>query len=345
MTHRHLWPLAVAVGLSTWLASAARADDPKLPPPKKDTLEAVLARIRQHAAGEAWKQPGFQDDEIEKWLDKLVGSIAKATEIDDLKLPVRLKDVQPGEPQQLQGFGGRGSRIMRGTVVVCNDALWHDANVDSSIIFANGNVEVDVVRNSVIVACGVITVHGSSDTCVLVAGTMVTLDTYDGRPGREENGSVIVSRGWANLDTAYGTIVAAEKGISLTRAEGAVFVNAPVPAQRRDNRSRSVRVADLPLESFPIHSLSEKIKVQGVMHGMVKTVGLLGAPGRIAVRPAAVILQFGGRRYVADLGQPILDQSGQPVAALADWKLQVITDTMAIFGKPGANLVLSIDGK
>src|SRR5262245_64288179 len=84
----------------------ALADDPKLPPPQKDTLQAVLDRIRQHAAGDSWKQPGFKDDAIEAWLDKLLGSIAKATDVADLKLPVRLKDVGhvvPIQPNPITG--------------------------------------------------------------------------------------------------------------------------------------------------------------------------------------------------------------------------------------------------
>jgi len=344
MTHHCHWPLALAVTLSAWLAAFARADDPKLSPPKKDTLEAVLERIREHAAGEAWKQPGFQDDEIEKWLDKLVGSIAKASEINDLKLPVRLKDVKPRELLQ----AGRVSRLWD-SLAVCHDGDWKDTGVERSIILASGNVDVDVVRDSVIVARGIIKIHGFSEGCVLVAGTMIIAGQFDGQPGREEKGSIFVSRGWADLgETAHGTIVAAEKGISAVRTEGAVFVNAPVPAPQRgfpvDSRGRSVRVTDLPLESSPIHPLSTKIKVTGVMHGMVKSFGQRGG-GRTAVGPAAAILQFDGRRYIADLGQPIVDETGQPVAALVNWKLHAITDTLAIFSKPGADFVLPINAK
>jgi hypothetical protein len=205
---------------------------------------------------------------------------------------------------------------------------------------------VDVVRNSVIVAGGVIKVHGFSQGCVFVAGTMVIMGDHDGSGGRDETGSVVVSRGWADLgERAQGTIVAAQKGISAVSTEGAVIVNGPLPAPQRgapiDIRGRSVRVADLPLESHVIHPLSTKIKVTGVMHGPVKTSASQG--GRVTVGPAAAILQLDGRRYVADLRQPILDEAGQPVGALANWKLQAITTSQAIFCKADAGIVLPID--
>jgi len=340
MSRRCHWSTVLAAILFAWLASAARADDPKLSPPKKDTLEAVLERIQGHAAGEAWKQPGFQDDAIEIWLDKLIGSIARAAEINDLKLPVRLKDVKRRGPLQLVG----PSRLWD-SLAVCHDADWKDTSLERSIILASGNVDVDVVRNSVIVARGVIRVHGFSEGSVLVAGTMVILGEHDGSAGK---GSVILSRGWADLgEAAHGTIVAAGKGISAGQTEGAMFVNAPLPVLQRgfviDSRSRSVRVADLPLESCPVHPLSEKIKVLGVMHGMVKSGQRSGR--RPTVGPAAAILQYGGRRYIADLGQPILDESGKPVAALANWKLHGITNSQAIFSKPGNDFVLPIDAR
>jgi hypothetical protein len=345
MSRRYLWSIALAVFAFAWPALAARADDPKLSPPKKDTLDAVLQRIREHAAGEAWKQPGFQDDEIEKWLDKLIGSIAKASEINDLKLPVRLTGVRPRE--RLQPRAG-GTSMLWDSLAVCHDADWKDTSVQRSIILASGDVDVDVVRDSVIVAGGVITIHGSSEGSVFVAGTMVILGEYDGSAGRDERGSVVVSRGWADLgERAHGTIVAAQKGISAVSTEGAVIVNGPLPATQRgaaiDIRGRSVRVADLPLESHVIHPLSTKIKVTGVMHGPVKTSASQG--GRVTVAPAAAIIQLDGRRYVADLGQPILDEAGKPVAALADWKLHAITTSQAVFSKPDAGIVLPIDAQ
>ena len=226
MTHHCHGPLALAVCLSAWLAASARADDPKLPPPKKDTLEAVLERIREHAAGEAWKQPGFQDDEIEKWLDKLIGSIAKASEINDLKLPVRLKDVRPREPTAGED---RSTRIWCRPLAVCHDADWKDASVDEldhSGQRQRGRGCGSAIRSSWPGESSKFT--DSPRAAFSWRGRWSSWATTMGQPGREEQGSVIVSRGWADLgERAHGTIVAAEKGISATHTEGAVFVNAP----------------------------------------------------------------------------------------------------------------------
>ena len=49
----------------------------------------------EHASNDNWKQPGFRDETIEKWLDNTVAMVAKAAEFPELKLPVRLADVKP----------------------------------------------------------------------------------------------------------------------------------------------------------------------------------------------------------------------------------------------------------
>lgn len=350
------------------LASPAAADDPKLPPPQGQ-LQAVLERIRQHAAIDAWKQPGFKDDAIEAWLDKLLASIGKAAEIQDLKLPVRLKDVQPKEPQP----DARGVPKLTGALVVAKNVDWKAADVTGCVILADGDVDVAIARNSVIVARGIVTIHGISAACVIAAGTLVKVGDFDGQPANPGNGSIIVSRGWADLGRrASGTIVAAHEGIVTGDTTGAIFINAPVPQPpvppaggrggfvggfgRRDTASRSIKVPDLPLEALRIHPLGEKLKVLGVLYGDAPTASTpRGAPrpppttisalNRGGLEPTTIIFQFEGRRYFADVGRPILDEAGDPVAALQGWKLIWLANQLAILSGPEAVTVLRMDAK
>src|SRR5690242_7895544 len=90
--------LAIAFAGAIMASNAIQAEIPRKDPPPGDTLQAVLDRIREHAASDNWKQPGWTDEKIEAWLDKLVGSVAKAGEVPDLKLPVRLTEVKAGDP-------------------------------------------------------------------------------------------------------------------------------------------------------------------------------------------------------------------------------------------------------
>src|SRR5947209_2576645 len=100
-----LFRVLLAAGL---LAAAvtvpgARGEIPRTSAPP-DTLQMVLDRIHIHASNDKWKEGGFKDELIEKWLDRIIGAVAKAADVPDLKLPVRLATVRPAD-QQVPAFG------------------------------------------------------------------------------------------------------------------------------------------------------------------------------------------------------------------------------------------------
>lgn len=338
------------------LLAAAQADEPRNLSPQKDTLQAVLDRIKQHAAGEAWKQPGFKDDAIEAWLDKLLGLIAIATEINDLKLPVRLADVQVVQPDRTGTF--------RGHLSVSQDFKQPSMVLRDSIVLADGNATIGHVENSIVVARGIITIESASHNSILVAGIGFKGGEMDGN-GRGSPGSVVITRGWAELaNRAQGTIVAANAGVlppsnlALGRATNVIYINTPVPppglgargfgGAPRDDGNKSVRVRNLPLEELPVHPLEAKFKVLGVLHTVVKETDRRGAfigAAYTGPQPTSLVFTYEGRRYMADLDQPVADESGQPLAALAGYRLARIAVPYAVFSKPDADLVLRLDGK
>jgi len=342
--------LSLAAILSFCVVASTRADEPRNLPPQKDTLQAVLDRIKQHAAGDAWKQPGFKDDAIEAWLDKLVASIAKATERPELKLPLRLKDVAPGQPQAQ----ARGPSRLRGALVVGDNIDLKGSYVHNSILLANGNVDVLGTNDSIIIAGGVVTVHANSGQSVIVAGALIDAKTdgigFGPKPG---GGSVLISRGWAQFgEGAFGTIVAAPEGITLSknlRSADVRFVNSPLPLPPADNLDKvldvkSVRVPDLPLERLRMHPLADKLSVRGVVYGETTATTAFGGT-RAAMGPTSLLLQFEGQRYIADRRQAILDEAGAPVAALRDWQLACITSSLAVLTSPDSVVVLRTDTK
>ena len=324
--------------IGSLLAGIARGEIPRKDPSPGDTLQAVLDRIHNHAAGEAWKEPGWKDDAIEAWLDKLVGSVAKAAEIADLKLPVRLAEVKAGDPMP--------ARLVRNQLIVGRDINLRGLSVHDSIILADGSVEVESVRGSVIVARAAITVSGLSAYSVFVGGAYVRVAQFDGEPNKTYNGSLIASRGWADIETAYGTIVAASKGATIRRIHSATFINAPVPDQIRpiapNAAPRSVKVPELQLESLPLHPLAAEIDIVGVVCTEPAPVGRVSILRKNLV-PVGLVFRHSGRRIIADLAQPIVDDVGNPIEALRDWKLTYVNENLAIFSSGPTDAVVRIE--
>jgi hypothetical protein len=329
------------------LSALGWAEVPRGAAVQPDTLQAVLDRIHEHSATEEWKKEGFKDDEIEKWLDKVVESVAKAAEFPDLKLPTRLSEVKPGNPMP--------GRPMLKVLMVGKDVRLRDIAVRDSIVLADGNVELSRIDGCVIVARGAVTAHASSANSVIVAGALVKLGQYDGNPGNTTNGSLIVTRGWADLGAAYGTMVVAPEGITVGRSEGAIFINSPVPqpavllggvpAVARDRGSRSVKAPDLALEALPSHPLGQKVNVTGVLRGEAPAGAGAFSRVRNPTGCTALVFRFEGKKYVADMGEPIVDEAGHPVPALRGWKLGAIGHGRAILSGPDADAVARLGDK
>src|SRR5215213_9135526 len=123
----------MGVAAFAFCAVTSRAEIPRAGLPQ-NTLQSVLDRIHDHATNDAWKQPGFQDEAVEKWLDKIVGSVAKAAEFPELTLPVRFSEMKAAAPAV-------GRQILS-ALVIGRDLDFKDASLKKSIILADGSVTV-----------------------------------------------------------------------------------------------------------------------------------------------------------------------------------------------------------
>jgi hypothetical protein len=351
------WAAATGAVMALGVAVAC-AEIPRAGLPQNMTLQSVLDRIHDHASNETWKQAGFQDEHIEAWLDRLVGSVAKAAEFPELTLPVRLSGVRSEaaaaaeQPNRLPV--GVPIRIVQSRLVIGRDVDLKDAALKKSIIFADGSVTVGRVEECIIVARGAVTTTMASSSSIIVSGVYIKLGQYDGMPQDTNNGSLVVSRGWADVVTAYGTLIAAREGITVGRPEGVTFLNAPVPAPPnvggiplgRENNSRSVKVPDLAIEPLPEHPLTSRIELVGVSHSVHSAVGggFLRREQRV-FGPRGIVFRFNERIHVAEVGEPIVDEEGQPVEGLADWRLSCIGPKFALLIGPEANAVLRLERK
>lgn len=329
MTRSIAWIAVLVIG------APALADVPNNAPPQNDTLQTILDRIRTHAASHTWEKEGWKDEAIEAYLDKLLATIAAATQSKDLKLPVRLADVRPLKPAV------RPPVVQDGVLVIGKD-LKLTGSIRNSIVFADGSVELHTVPDAcVIVARHAIVGRSITRNCVLVAGNhFATL--YDGDSTNPNVGSVIVSGGTAHIYGSYGSIIAAGDEIRTDSCLSSIFVNSEIRGRDRGG-SRSVRVPGLILEEALAHPLSSKIKVLGVVNALplpAKNLRRLRDPDIVGV-----IFRIGDRRHLATVGEPIVDDAGIPVEALKGWQLSFATDRIAIFRNGDADAVVRIEGK
>src|SRR6187200_2755538 len=175
-----------------------------------DSLGGILARVHQHAAADAWREAGWKDEPIESWLDDVTGKISKAVNSLELRLPVRFADVKPSEDANAQS--------LRNTLLVGKGFDWPERSLSHCIVLSDGNVTAKRLEDCVVVARGVISAEGSRSS-MLVAGAYVRTGT-DGEVRKTEQGSLLVTPGWVQVDSINGTTICAGEGVSTgTRIE------------------------------------------------------------------------------------------------------------------------------
>lgn len=300
----------LAVGFLAALSfdDAALAADIERDPPPSETLQMVLDRIHTHAAGEVWKQAGWTDAALEGWIDKLLKQLSE-TAGKELKAPLRLADVKPPDAN---AQANPNDLVVRGGLRVGKN-LKHSI-VQDSILLADGNVEVSTVRNSIIIGRSIVTAS-SCDSSLIVAGRYFRVSSDRVAAGTSP-GSVLLSRGYGEINFARGSILCAPLGLEVVAlAEGATYVNCkPRQDPQQNNGSKSVTGKPLPLGEPPASPLEKQLELVGYM-----------------TAPQGALFRFQGRRLFAEKDQPIVDENGVAVKDLAGWTLSHVDLRMALF--------------
>jgi len=297
--------IVVLVGW-TVLASgiALAADKERNPKPDPNALEMVLARIRGHAAKNDWQADGWSDATIETWLETTTAVLATASGQPNYKLPVKFADVRAVDPKNIR-LAIQGGGLIVGSNVKITHANRH-------LILADGNADVSFADNCVIVARGVVSIAHCNNS-LIVAGSAVEI-SHDGNGIRGAGaGSMVLCRGWVDISHCQGTCVLAHEGITVSHARGATFFG---PEPKTSSRDAACQVVKLPM-GFPVEPRPED--------PLEKKLEILGA-----VKPKGIVFRFDGKRYTADLNQPIVDESGMIVAALTGWKVSFVGDELAV---------------
>jgi hypothetical protein len=147
-----------------------------------------------------------------------------------------------------------------------------------------------------------------------------------------------------DVETAYGSLIAAPEGAAVGRAQWAMFINAAVAGS--DDSSRPLKVTDLPLEPLPVHPLAGRLKVLGLFR--TEGTSLLFrefAPGFGPPPSLGIVFRLDDRRYVAEIGKPIVDQDGARVEQLRDWQVGFANDRLALFSSATTDVPVRLEGR
>jgi hypothetical protein len=336
--------LVVLTGLSPGVPVAPAAAPVDVEPearPRND-VESLLARVREVARGEEWQKEGWKDASIERWLENAVAAATAATKGQVAgALPVAFGDVKVGGNPNVAGGnavvvrgGGGPVRQHTGALVVASGAFEAD-HAHKSIVLVDGNARIGFANDCVIVARGAAYVaHGRRN--VIVAGHFIHV-SHDGqgRPVRpapgarppvpmrmqvDLPGSLLISGSTVDVSHARGSTIVAPELVRVSHAHQCAFVNSP-DRQVGDRGGANVLVSDeLPDVGPPPHPLHREAEVKWV------------------VPKQAVIFTHDEKRYVAEVGREIVDESGRPVPDLAGWTVSFADEDFVLFTNDGVDV-------
>ena len=306
----------------------APAANPAAPANVDTSFDALVARVRRGATDDA-KLEDWQDGAIDVALAQLVSQVRDAAKNDAFELPVELADMQDVTTEP------RPQRLRPGTLWVSRGGTADHAT--RNVILADGSVEIGFATQCVIIARGAVDIsHGNGN--VVVAGHFVQV-AHDGNrgPGARRppgfappgaaappgppptDGSILVSGGPIVVSHATGTVCSSPRLVDVGFATGVTFLNSPNVEAGRTEACQAVQAADLALAPpEKANPLEGKLKVTQIVSN-----------GRQDRR--FVLVDDNGVERVVRPGEPVRDAAGQPVAALAGWKLTFVGDRIAVF--------------
>ncbi len=331
--------LGLAITLTIHAAHCSAELPRTLTPP--DNLQTVLDRIHNHAASDAWKNPGWKDASIEAWLKRMVSVIARGVDDQNLALPVSFNDVTPAineelVPRQIARFNALPSLQNRLLLLDKDKTIF---SLSHSIVLADGNLEITTgAEDSIIVCRGAM--KGTSKRCVIVAGTEARLG-FDGVRDPKE-GSIIITRGWADVEHSNGSKIVALGGVIFGHPEKTVLINSVIAGPTGPLADfTNVRVPQLPLDELPIHPLTRRIAVLG----LVNPPKLQDQISRLRLEPKGIVFTFDDQRVIAFLGHSITDGAGHQIQGLENWKLIYIGSAVAVFSDGTSEAIVPFEKK
>lgn len=288
----------------------------------KVTWPVLLERVRQHGGTDDWKQPGFSDELIEGAIERLVERVNEIVGEQRLKLPVRFGEcrVARGKESELRGEG----------LLFCGSGSFDLHGGTRSIILVDGSVRIGYATECLIIARGAVHVsHGQGN--IILAGQFVDVAHDGSRLGIdgahfEGRSSLILCGNILRISHAKRAVCSALL-IDMTYAPDCIFLHErtkPISIPR-GGVAVETRLPFAP--SVKENPLEREFRVAQVVDTNVEKLARI---------------ERGGVEIAVHLGDAIRNHLGQPIPALAGWKLDFIGDNYALFsnGKEDAGFVV-----
>jgi len=316
MPHR----LCIAVFCLLLATFAARADNPKAPPPPTE-FELAVARIRKAAASGDWQKPDWKDATLEADLGKLVDAAKATTGKQSLKAPVQFQDVSSTANPRLAAVQGGLLSVVKGNAEV--------SFANKSIFLVDGSIRIAHCADCVVIARGIVEIsHGNRNLILAGHHVNVSFDGMDGMRARAgakgvagplADGSLIVSGGSVNIAHAQGTICSAPKLIDISHAAEVAFLASP-----ELKMSHQQGWSDHKGFLTPFH-----VPAAATLPGSALTVKQIVAPDDRTKQLLTV--ERNGVEYVLRPGAKLADEKGQPLPDWGNWSVGFIADNVALF--------------
>jgi hypothetical protein len=287
------------------------------------SLPDVLERVRIAAAGNEWQNEGWTDPVIEEWVRNVITSVKEAGRAKDLVAPFKFADCKRRGAFDDPRAGMMGQPGVTSLVVAKRLSV---GRLSNTVALVDGDAKIPYADYCVIIARGVVDIsHGKGN--VVIAGHFVDV-AHDGSdrqiamlmaqrggpapPRPVPPASLIVSGRTVRVSHATGTVLAAGALVQCSHATDCVLLNTPKADISHNNggvemKSDKVRLGDPPTP----HPLAADLKLHRAAQG-------------------SVIFWYKDRRYAADLDQPITDETGVQVPALAGWTVSLVGDDYAV---------------
>jgi len=286
------------------------------------SLPDVLERVRIAASANEWMNEEWTVPGIEGWVRHVITTLKEAG-AKDLCEPFKFTDCkqrgalndpragmmgQPGVSSLIVAKRLRVTRLSNTVALVDGDAYVPYA--DYCVIIARGTVTISHGRGNIVIAGHYIDVsHDGSDRQIAM---MMAQRGGPAPPRPVPPASVLVSSGTVRVAHATGTAMAAAGRLECSHAMDCLLLNSPNTDISHNQRSVEVKSDKVRLGEAPApHPIAADLKLQRAATDMA-------------------VIWYKGRRYVADIDKPIMDETGARVRDLAGWTLSLVHDDIAV---------------
>ena len=268
----------------------------------------ILERIHKHASSNKWRTAGWKDPGLEAALKTFILQVKRATGNDNVALPVKFANVQPG---------GNPDRSASGKLYILKETKGAQISSARNCIFlVDGSIRISSAYNCIIIARTAVDISSGRNNVVL-AGHYIRSTFSSTRRGSPE---ILMSGGVVHLSHADNAIISAPRQVRVSIARNTTFVNSPnvrASIDRQNKRVNDAKILLAPKAMKGKNPLSD-LKVTQVIGSGAKSF---------------VIVKQGKVELVLRMGAAITDNTGKPIPKYDGWKLSFVTSGLAVFSK------------